>query len=320
MKKIKSLGLLGAGNSASYKKNSKFDKAKKSHSTKPASIAKVKDLAVLSELRKAGKDGVALQLLKGFISSRKHADPSESYTAFLASVGVEEAVRILVDEAVQLALKATTSSTNNELLVESADLLFNILVLLDGRGISFSEIIDEIVERVIESGYNTKAFKKLKDGSLTEADLADYILSNNSVTRRNAQVQNPPSSVTVRKLSGNISNVKKSKKKVSKKAVAKKKEKAKVVAKKAPSIKLLVKKESSKIKSKKVTAKLSKNSVTTLGSAAKKKLVKAKKSSATSSKSAKVQKVSFKSKKAVDKKVTNAKNGVKLENGTNRVA
>ena len=205
-------------------------------------------VSIASDLRNAGKNGVALRLLESFIAQRKHADPSESYTAFLSSVGIEEAVRILVDEAVQLALKATTNSKNSELLVESADLFFNILVLLDSRGISFSEIIDEVVERVIESGCNVKSFKKLKEGSLTEGDLAEYILSNSSSTRRSIPKASLISSVS------SASNFKNTKKlKTSKKAKvvksAKKLEKAgkAKVAKVAKSAKKLEKSGKAKV-------------------------------------------------------------------------
>jgi phosphoribosyl-ATP pyrophosphohydrolase len=67
-------------------------------------------------------------------------------TAKLVAAGTPQQAKKLVEEATELAIEAVRQ--NREAAVhEAADLLYNLVVLLSGMGLTFDEICDELARR-----------------------------------------------------------------------------------------------------------------------------------------------------------------------------
>ncbi|PWW15956.1 MULTISPECIES: bifunctional phosphoribosyl-AMP cyclohydrolase/phosphoribosyl-ATP diphosphatase HisIE [Pseudidiomarina] len=87
-----------------------------------------------------------LQTLMDTISSRRNADPSSSYTASLFAAGIKRAAQKVGEEGVEVAL-AATAGDNHELLNESADLLYHLLVVLAARDLSLNDVLAVLQQR-----------------------------------------------------------------------------------------------------------------------------------------------------------------------------
>ncbi|MEN9834650.1 MAG: hypothetical protein RL011_843 [Pseudomonadota bacterium] len=74
------------------------------------------------------------------------ADPSSSYTAKLLAEGVRRQAQKVGEEGVEVALAAVAEG-DEALLGESADLLYHLLVLLRGRGLSFGQVCRVLAQR-----------------------------------------------------------------------------------------------------------------------------------------------------------------------------
>ncbi len=81
-----------------------------------------------------------LYQLEQLIASRKHADPSSSYTAKLYHDGTKRIAQKVGEEGVETALAATVND-REELKNESADLIYHLLVLLQDQHLSLQEVI-----------------------------------------------------------------------------------------------------------------------------------------------------------------------------------
>ena len=84
--------------------------------------------------------------LEAVIRSRAAAAPQESYTARLLNAGVQRVAQKFGEEAVELAL-AAASGEPEAVRVEAADVIYHLLVLLEGSGVSFAEVVDELRSR-----------------------------------------------------------------------------------------------------------------------------------------------------------------------------
>ena len=84
--------------------------------------------------------------LEQIIESRKKADPKQSYVASLFANGINKIAQKLGEEAVELVIEA---KDNNEqlFLVESADLLFHYLILLQSKGYQLSDVVKVLEQR-----------------------------------------------------------------------------------------------------------------------------------------------------------------------------
>jgi phosphoribosyl-AMP cyclohydrolase / phosphoribosyl-ATP pyrophosphohydrolase len=82
------------------------------------------------------------QLIERRISTR----PEASYTAQLVASGPRRIAQKVGEEGLEVAL-AATSSDNREVVNETADLLYHILVLLKSRGLSLEEVVQELAAR-----------------------------------------------------------------------------------------------------------------------------------------------------------------------------
>lgn len=88
----------------------------------------------------------ALTHLEGTLERRKDASPEESYAAKLYAGGVDRIGKKIGEEATEVVIAAKNGS-RAELVWESADLLFHLLVLLQHAGITLDEVGEELLSR-----------------------------------------------------------------------------------------------------------------------------------------------------------------------------
>ena len=100
-----------------------------------------------------------LKRLEQTIASRRDASPDESYVAKLNSRGVPKIAQKVGEEATETVI-AALSGSNEELVGESADLIFHLMVLLQAKGIAFDEVLGELDRREGLSGLEEKASRK----------------------------------------------------------------------------------------------------------------------------------------------------------------
>jgi len=87
-----------------------------------------------------------LSELESVIASRKGAATDSSYTARLYRKGTKRIAQKVGEEGVEVALAATVND-NEELLNESADLLYHLTVLLQQQGLSLKQVTDVLNAR-----------------------------------------------------------------------------------------------------------------------------------------------------------------------------
>lgn len=89
---------------------------------------------------------VFLHQLEQVLANRKGADPESSYTASLYARGTKRISQKVGEEGVEVAL-AATSGDKAELVCESADLIYHLIVLLQDQGLSLSDVTKKLQER-----------------------------------------------------------------------------------------------------------------------------------------------------------------------------
>ena len=89
---------------------------------------------------------VWLSQLERLLATRKNADPESSYTASLYARGTKRISQKVGEEGVEVAL-AATSGDKAELVCESADLLYHLMVLLQDQGLSMNDVINKLKQR-----------------------------------------------------------------------------------------------------------------------------------------------------------------------------
>ncbi|MDJ0979752.1 MAG: phosphoribosyl-ATP diphosphatase [Erythrobacter sp.] len=100
-----------------------------------------------------------LERLEATIAQRADASPNTSYVAKLNARGLPKIAQKLGEEATEAVIAAVAGS-NEELVAESADLLFHLLVLLNARGVSLDHVLAELSAREGLSGLEEKASRK----------------------------------------------------------------------------------------------------------------------------------------------------------------
>ena len=103
-----------------------------------------------------------LQRLEQVIAERRSASPDSSYVAKLNAKGIEKIAQKLGEEATETVI-ASLSSSREEVVGESADLLFHLLVLLQARRIKLDEVLAELDRREGTSGLEEKASRSPKE-------------------------------------------------------------------------------------------------------------------------------------------------------------
>ena len=97
-----------------------------------------------------------LDRLFATVASRKESDPTGSYTAKLYSKGSAKIAQKLGEEAVELALAAALED-REEIISESADLLYHLCVLWANADVDPAEIYAKLEAREGQSGLAEKA-------------------------------------------------------------------------------------------------------------------------------------------------------------------
>ncbi len=94
-----------------------------------------------------------LSHLHAVIEQRKSESTDASYTAQLFDKGVKRMAQKVGEEGVEVALAAVTKDTNvtdndaYELINESADLLFHLMVLLSSQGLGLQHVVERLESR-----------------------------------------------------------------------------------------------------------------------------------------------------------------------------
>lgn len=97
--------------------------------------------------------------LVAIIAKRASADAGASYTKSLLDGGPARAAKKMGEEAIETVI-AAVAGEREPLVHESADLLYHLLVVLQSRGIAFTEVLAELEQRTARSGHEEKASRK----------------------------------------------------------------------------------------------------------------------------------------------------------------
>jgi phosphoribosyl-ATP pyrophosphohydrolase len=130
--------------------------AKKSGKTKAAKIEKIIGLI---PGRGAGSDGRTLDGLYSVIRSRRNADPVRSHTARLFLRGPAKIAQKFGEESVEAVIEGTRGD-RKALVLESADVLYHLLVLWASRNVRPAQVWKELKRREVRSGIAEKAARK----------------------------------------------------------------------------------------------------------------------------------------------------------------
>ena len=84
--------------------------------------------------------------LNNIIKARRSASPDESYTAKLLSQPIKRIAQKVGEEGVEVALAATVQD-KDELLNESADLLYHLLVTLEASDLNLEQVLEVLQQR-----------------------------------------------------------------------------------------------------------------------------------------------------------------------------
>lgn len=105
--------------------------------------------------------GFTIHDLAKIIDTRAASGGEVSYTRKLLDKGPEHCAKKLGEEAIEVVIAAVESNGVREnIIAESADLLFHLLVLLKSRGVALSEVEAELARRTQMSGLEEKAARK----------------------------------------------------------------------------------------------------------------------------------------------------------------
>ena len=97
-----------------------------------------------------------LERLYSIIESRKGDNPEASYTAKLLTQGMPEIARKVGEEAVE-TITAALAEEDSQIVEESADLLYHLLILWAQKGITPEEVWNELIRREGKSGIEEKS-------------------------------------------------------------------------------------------------------------------------------------------------------------------
>lgn len=107
-----------------------------------------------------GENRDTLERLYDVIASRKGGDPAVSHTAKLFAKGRAKIAQKMGEEAVELAI-AAVAETRAEVVSESADLVFHLLVLWAECGVTIEDVRAELRRREGQSGIEEKKARQL---------------------------------------------------------------------------------------------------------------------------------------------------------------
>ena len=93
------------------------------------------------------------------VHERAKASADVSYTRKLIDKGVAHCAKKLGEEAIETAI-AAVGEDRERVIAETADLLYHLLVVLEARGITLSEVEAALAARTSQSGLDEKAARK----------------------------------------------------------------------------------------------------------------------------------------------------------------
>ena len=94
-----------------------------------------------------------IETLVKIIRSRKGSDVKSSYTAHLLSKGNDHCLNKLKEEIVELE---NAIKNKKNIVHETADVIYHLLVTLESAGINFDDIVTELKKREGTSGFEEK--------------------------------------------------------------------------------------------------------------------------------------------------------------------
>ena len=94
-----------------------------------------------------------IEKLVKIIRSRKGSDVKSSYTAHLLSKGNDHCLNKLKEEIVELE---NAIKNKKNIIHETADVIYHLLVTLESVGVNFDDIITELKKREGTSGFEEK--------------------------------------------------------------------------------------------------------------------------------------------------------------------
>ena len=102
-----------------------------------------------------------LHRLSETLASRRHADPETSYTAKLFAGGPDSILKKIGEESAELIMASKDGKRLN-IVRESADLVYHVLVLLAFYGLSIEDVAQEMRRREGISGIDEKNSRTAK--------------------------------------------------------------------------------------------------------------------------------------------------------------
>lgn len=101
----------------------------------------------------------SLSDLEHIVADRAKARPEDSWTAKLVAGGQAKAAKKLGEEAVETVIAAIKDDRDN-LIYESADLIYHLMVVLKIADIPLKAVLDELQRRTGQSGLSEKASRQ----------------------------------------------------------------------------------------------------------------------------------------------------------------
>lgn len=105
----------------------------------------------------------ALKALYETVVSRRETREEGSYTCYLFDKGLDKILKKCGEECAETIIAAKNGS-REELVCETADLLYHLMVLLVEQGVSLEEVEAELVRRSAKTG-NLKQFHQVDKNS-----------------------------------------------------------------------------------------------------------------------------------------------------------
>ncbi len=84
--------------------------------------------------------------LQQFIEKRHQEMPENSYTTSLFKKGINKMAQKVGEEAVETVIEAT-NGTKEQLIYESSDLIYHLIVMLTAKGLSIEDVARELIKR-----------------------------------------------------------------------------------------------------------------------------------------------------------------------------
>ncbi|WP_343313088.1 phosphoribosyl-ATP diphosphatase [Brucella sp. BE17] len=97
--------------------------------------------------------------LERIVAQRASVNDGSSYTASLVAKGQTRAAKKLGEEAVETVI-AAVEGNRAEIVTESADLLYHLLLVLKIADVPLNEVLEELQRRTAQTGLEEKASRK----------------------------------------------------------------------------------------------------------------------------------------------------------------